>query len=259
MSKELYLPRGDKQREAWLKNFAAEFASVALALGFTQAEIDEVKNFAAAYVYVLYVMNIYKSEAHEWTTYKDLLAEGVIGSHLGGFPEMPVMPAAPVAVGAGMLKKVAKIVQRVKNHPDYDESIGDALRIIGAEVVIDYLNLKVRITLRQTDNDGVALDFVKGQMDGVVVYGGVFTQKVAQPTDPPATTDVPPVMKWTEIGRANKSPYVDRRLNEGDLPETRYYKMKYMKDDETVGKDSDTISVIAVVFRAGNETATKLK
>lgn len=227
--------------------------------GTYTAEIAAVEADALAYGYMIDNIAIFESEFHERTRYMDLLANGEPGTPLGDLPGLPTLPVPPASVEAGIFKRVSNMVARIKLNKNYNEALGQNLGIIGAERVIDYENLKVHITLRHTNNDGVALDFVKGQMDGVVVYGGVFAQKIVQPADSAATTSVPPVMKWTEIGRATKSPYVDRRLNDSDLPETRYYKMCYMKDDATAGKDSDTISVVAVVFEAGNETATKLK
>jgi len=255
MKKGPYLPKGDKEREGWLNSFATEFEALAPDLGFTAAEITEVTNFAAAYTYVLKTMNIFKSENHEWTAYKDLLADGDIGSHLGPFPGMPVMPVAPTVVPAGIFKCIAKIVQRVKNHPNYDESIGKNLGIIGAEKTIDYDNAKVPVTLRRNDSDGVALDFVKGSFDGVVVYAGSYAVNTIPPSTAPTIEDEP-VMIWTEIGRAAISPFVDKRANITNKPETRNYKMRYHMKEVPIGKDSDTITVIANV---GVDLVNKIK
>ena len=255
MSKGFYMPKGDKEREGWLSNFATEFESVALTLGFTTTEIDEVKNFAAAYTYVLKIMNIYKSEDHEWTKYKDLLADGAIGSHLGAFPVMPLMPVAPTVAPAGIFKSVARIVQRIKNHPNYNESIGKTLGIIGPEKTIDYDKAKVTVTLRRSDNDGVALNFVKGDFDGVVVYGGSYELKTIPPSDTP-TIEEEPVMVWTEIGRVATSPFVDTRANLTNKPETRYYRMRYILKEIPTGMFSDTITVTS---HAGSDLANKVK
>jgi hypothetical protein len=255
MSKGHYLPKSDKNREGWLNTFASVFEAVALTLGFTAAEIAEVIAFAAAYSYVMNTMNIYKSEDHEWTKYKDLLADGEIGTHLGPFPGMPIMPIAPVPVPAGIFKSIAKIVQRIKNHPNYDESIGKNLGIIGPEKTIDYDNAKVTFTVRRSDNDGVVLDFVKDEYEGVIIYAGSYPVNTIPPSSTP-TIEEEPVMTWTEIGRVAVSPFVDTRTNQTNKPETRFYRMRYIVKELPIGKISDTITAIATV---GVDLANKLK
>jgi hypothetical protein len=256
MRKKHYLPKGDKNREAWLNNFAIEFEEVALKLGFTAEEITEVKNFAAAYVYVLKTMNIIKSEEHEWTQYKELLADGEIGSQLGSFPVLPTMPVAPTVVPAGIFKSIAKVVQRIKNHPNYDKSIGKTLGIIGPEKVIDSDNAKVPVTLHRCDNDGVVLNFVKDVYDGVIIYGGTIEAKTTVPAGSEASIGEEPVMTWEEIGRVAVSPFVDTRVNQTNKPETRYYRMRYIVKQSPIGKVSDTITVISTV---GIDLANKVK
>jgi len=108
MTKSFYLPGGDKERAPWMENFNIEFQAVAADLGFTPAEMSEVANMAVAYAYVMTTMNIFKSEFHEWTAYKDLLSDAPIGSHLGPFPTLPTMPAAPAAIPAGMFKTLPR-------------------------------------------------------------------------------------------------------------------------------------------------------
>ena len=258
MQKGFYLPRGDKERRAWLTNFDTQIASIGATVGVTPAEITALHNDLVAVEYILDVLDIFKGETQERTSYKDLLFEGEFGVPLGALPGLPTLPAVPAAVQPGVFRRMSNMVQRIKHHPSYNVALGKNLGIIGAEKVIDYNSLKVQITLRRTDPDGIALDFVKGQMDGVIIYGGSYASKIVE-TTPTATTDAAPVMIWTEIVRATKSPYVDKRINSSDQPETRYYRMRYLKDDAPVGKISDTISVVATVFAAGNETATKLK
>jgi hypothetical protein len=157
-----------------------------------------------------------------------------------------------------VFKRIGKLVQRMKNHPDYNEALGKNLGIIGAEQSVNYDAVKVRITLRRTDADGVTLDFVKGQLDGVIIYSGAIVQQIPAEGVPPETAE-PPVLVWTELARATTSPWTDNRYNASTLPEPRHYKMRYFKKDVPVGKESDTISVIAVRFKAGAELATKVK
>jgi hypothetical protein len=259
MAKSFYLPSNDNNKRAWLNNFSTQLSSLGAGLGVTATEITEVQKDVLAVNYVLENLEIFKTESQERTRYKDLLFEGEIGSPLGDLPGLPTLPVAPSSVPAGVFKRISKLVQRIKNHANYNEALGKNLGIIGAEKVIDYDNLKVNVSLKYSNSDGVALDFVKGKMDGVVIYSGTIVQETAPEGVTPGTELEPPVMIWTELSRATISPFIDTRLNAGNLPETRNYKMRYMKKDQPVGKDSDTITVIAVKFKAGAELSGKVK
>jgi hypothetical protein len=253
--KQHYLPFTDSGKRDWLNNFSTQLGTHGATVGVTPAEITEVDNEAKMVAYLLTILDIFKSETHERTTYKELVFDGDASIPLGDPPELPAMPTPPAAVTPGVFKRVARLAKRIKAHPNYTEAIGKNLGIVGSEQVIDYDNLKVQVAVRRTDADGVALDFVKGKMDGVVVYSGT----IVQPAGTPETGTEPPVLVWTELNRATTSPFVDTRYNEGNLPETRYYKMRYLKKDLPVGQDSDMISVIAVKFKAGAELAGKVK
>ena len=102
---------------------------------------------------------------------------------------------------------------------------------------------------------GVALDFVKGNFDGAVVFAGTFASKIVPTAETPGDS-AEPTMIWTEIGRAASSPFIDARPNITNKPETRYYRISYLKKQVIAGLISDTLVVTANV---GNDLATKVK
>lgn len=244
----------------WLNTFYTELQTVGANLGISAAEIAEVGKFALAYSYVLQVANLFKWEEHERTKYKDLLADGAIGSHLGAFPTMPTLPVAPDAVPAGIFKIIGKLVQRIKNHPNYDESIGKNLGIIGPEKTVDLDTIKHLVSVKSVTSDGISLDFIKKDMDGVVVYAGVPYHVPADTATPAADeSDTEAEMEWTEIARITQSPFFDNRFNTTNKPETRYYKFRYLKKDMMVGQESDIIRVISNKLKPGADLANKVK
>lgn len=251
MKKQPFLPAGDLDREKWLLNFDTEFAGMAINLGFTAAEATAVHNDYLSFSYVLGANAVLKHELQERNKFKDLLADGNIGSAMNAFPAMPTLAAAPTAVPvAGIFKRMSKVVQRIKNHPNYNEAIGKNLGIIGAEHVVDFGNIKAEGQVKSVNADRIALSFTKGQTDGVVVYDGVPSQAVA---DAALRT---PDFNWVEIGRAKISPFVDTRPNKTHSPETRYYKMRHIKNDQFVGNDSDIIRVVAEIYQTNTATDT---
>lgn len=239
MKKLPFLPPGDLDREKWLLNFDVEFAGIAIVLGFTTAEASSVHNDYLAYSYVLSINTVLKSELQERNRFKDLLADGDIGSVLINYPAMPVFSAPPTSAPvSGIFKRMSKIVQRIKNHPNYNEAIGKNLGIIGAERVINFGNIKAEGQVKNVTTEFVELSFTKGETDGVVAFEGIPAQASTNPDN--KSND----FIWVEIGQAKSSPFVDYRCNKTQGPETRYYKFRHIKDDHLIGHDSDIIRVI---------------
>jgi len=76
----------------------------------------------------------------------------------------------------------------------------------------------------------VIIDWLKGNMQGVIVYGS-YTGK-----------------RFSEIGRDVRSPFEDLRLNKTYMPEVRYYKLRYFQDDKPVGISTGAEKIIAQVL-----------
>ena len=238
------MPRGDQEKLAWLNNFDTEIASISVDLGILPAEIAAIHSERLVFNYVMDKLQTLKAETQEYTKYKDLLIYGGVNVSLGDIPSHNTLPLIPTTVPAGVFNRIAKIVKRIKNHPNYNQAIGKSLRIIGSEKYIDFSKAKVKIKLRRSGEEGVEIDFVKGESDGVIVYAGNYE------TSEVFTINNEPIMIWTEINRTAFSPFIDKRLNQTNKPETRHYKMRYIKKMKPIGMDSDILAVIANVIKA---------
>jgi hypothetical protein len=260
MSNTSYLPHADKEKLSWLMNFNTVFAGIAVILGFTAAEIAAINADYMAARYIIDTLEILKGEMLERTRYKDLLFHGEPGVPMGEMPVIADMPVAPSPVLAGIFKRVAKVVQRIKNHPNYNEAMGRNLGIIGAEKVVDLNTVKPLISVKAIADDSITLDFVKGSLDGVYVYAGTPVHIVPEgETTPEGGNSMEAEMSWEEIAKINHGPFVDRRRNQSGNFETRYYKMRYFKKDTLVGFDSDIIRVISPISKAGADLSNKVK
>jgi hypothetical protein len=259
MKKAYYLPRADREEAVWLNNFDIVFEPIAPSFGFTPAEITAVHNDCLVVNYVNSTLVLFKSELQERTRYKDLLYDGDAGVNLGDLPTVPTLPVAPAPVPAGVFKRIAKIVQRIKTHPNYNEAIGKNLGIIGHEKTIDLNTIKPVVTVKSITSDSITLDFIKGNMEGVAVFAGTPVYTVPEGgTTPVAGSESEAEMNWAEIARVAHSPFIDTRSNSNNKPETRYYKMRYLKKDVLVGQDSDIIRLISTIS-GGADLANKLK
>ena len=248
MRKVYYLPYNDKKRVVWFMNFITVFPSVAVNLGFSLAEVEALKNDYIVCKYMNEILELFKNEMQERTKYKDLLYNGKAGIPMGNLPSMPSLPTTPIPVASGVFKRLNKIVQRIKNHTNYNEAIGKNLGIIGAEKVIDLNTIKPKVRLKASTPDSISLRFFKNRMDGVVIYGGTPIRYIVEAgKNAPSNSETEIEMNWIEIIKLNHSPFIDTRANSSNKPETRYYKIRYFKKDVLVGQDSDIISVISTI------------
>jgi hypothetical protein len=226
MKKNYYMPADDAGRQLWLSNFASKITTYGNTLTVTLAEITSVQNDSAYFAYVFDMVNKYKENVKQRVTYKNLLMLG--DSHqapIGGLPANPTLGVAPTAVAAGIFKRIALLVQRIKNSPLYTTAIGNDLGIIGADNIIDTNALKPIITVLLQAHHPL-LKWSKNQMQGIRIYAdrdGTGYKYLATDTQPN---------------------YLDTAtLPDAGTSAVWKYKTIYILHDEEVGSFSDDITV----------------
>ena len=227
MAKSYYLPITDKEKAVWLKNFSIKFNGYATSLGFTAADATAVANDSAAFSYMLDVIEAFKSETQERVGFKDILRDGPLGAVIGAMPSVPVFPAAPAGVPAGVFPRVNAIVKRMKAHPAYTEAIGKDCGIIGAETVIVAAVLKPVLAVSK-EGGNVIINYKKGAAAGIRLLS-----KRGNETE------------FTLLSVVNKTSFKDTRANlVAGQPETRHYCAWFIIDDEAVGQCSDDVTFV---------------
>lgn len=225
-----YLPRTDKEKAVWLKNFSLKFNGYATTLGFVAADATAIAADSAAVSYLIDLLELFKTEAKERTAYKDKLTTGAIGETLGALPTLPTLPAAPPVVPAGVFTRLSGTVMRIKGHPAYTESIGKDLGIVAT--TSNTLAAKAAISkpvINITKNGGVLqLKYKKGDADGLKL----FSRRTGE-------------TEFTFLDTIIKPVYEDTRPNKvANQPETREYMAFYMQNDKQVGQSSDIVTVL---------------
>ena len=243
---ENYLPHGERDLEGWMSNFSSRLQTIGLNLGLTNAQITAILNDYLACKYLLDIEDLFKAELHERTEYKNTLLKGKIGTVISNYPALPTLPTAPAQVPAGIIQRIQSTVQLIKNSSNYNEAIGQSLRIIapGSSTTVDKKALKPEVKVFENNANHVALKFVKGDMPGVIVF-------VNAPATAPAagtTVDAEAAINWVEYTRCTVSPFTDTRKNAGSQPETRMYKFQYFEKDLPVGLQSDIIKVVTAIY-----------
>jgi len=228
MRKQPYLPRRDKDRVIWLNNFAAKLSTYAASFGITPAEVTSVTKYAVMFSYIIGLMDTVDTFKQNLTKYKNKLSVSTIGSPLGAPPTLTI-PVAPATVEAGIFTIISGIVQRIKGFKNiYTDAIGEDLGIVGDEITFDPDTFKMEIKGVKITNEGVKLDWIKGETDGANIYSRIGS---AGP--------------FTKLAFDGESPYIDTRpLSVPGTPETREYMAKPVVHDTEVGLPSDVVSVV---------------
>jgi hypothetical protein len=111
----------------------------------------------------------FKKELAKRVSYKNLLADGDIGSPLGEYPAVGTIPGAPDAVAAGIFKRNGKVVQRIKNHPKYTVAIGEDLGIEAHANILSMVNAKPDLKV-SVDAGKPVLKWTKGHYTAADIY-----------------------------------------------------------------------------------------
>lgn len=218
MSKSFYLPRADKDRAAWLKNFSSKFGTYAANLGFLPEDVASVANDSVAFAYALDVIETFKTETQERTSYKDILRDGPIGAPLGSAPSFPPLPPPAPTVAAGIFPRTTAIVKRMKAHPNYTEAIGRDCGIIGAENSNREADMKPDLVLSQ-EGGNINVKYTKGEAEGIKLLS-----KRGNETE------------FTFLAVVTKTSFKDTRSNLiANQPESRHYCAWYLVEDEAIG------------------------
>lgn len=226
MAKQYYLPRGDQNRAIWLQNFAAKLSEHAATLTVDAATVTDIQNAAAYYGYVLTIHQALKNNVKEMTSFKNLLSNGRTGQVVGALPTLPTFGEPPTAVSFPIFVRVQQLVNGLRNHTAYTESIGQDLGIIGAEQVVNTAAMKPVLALSIVANE-VIVKWTKGKATSIDIYADKGDGK-----------------GMVYLANDYSPNYEDRiTLTATDPPAVWSYRAIYRIGDKQVGQYSDLVSI----------------
>lgn len=226
MAVEYYLPDGDNEREVWLTNFNTALIAIATAFGITAPQLLSVLNDSNAFRYSLVFLEAAKTFAKTSTTSKDELKDGPETTTPQAFPVFVPPAGAPTPVAPGIFARITLLVGQLKKNALYTETIGEALGVIGAEIVVDFSTLKPTLKL-ETSGGSIYVHYVRGHAEGILLYSKRGTETA-----------------FTLLAMVTKTSYVDARPNlVVGQAEERQYQAFYMVGDVAVG----LISLVASI------------
>lgn len=142
--KKPMIPPLDIPKVRFLKNLNNKAPIYKTILSITDAELDSLNKDTLMFEYVINMQMAYKTSKEGITAFKNILRDGA-GTQTIEVPSAPVLPVAPDAVRPGIFPRVSKFIKRLKTHPNYTESIGEDLGIVGEEHVVNPLTMKPRL------------------------------------------------------------------------------------------------------------------
>ena len=132
MPKANYIAGNDDAFAAQLNLFKNNIGGYAAVLGLTAAQITSQAADADYFSYVLQCQEAMQNGAQQWTSWKDLLRDGGTPP-ASGAPVAPTLPAAMPAVALGVEVRFRALVKLIKANASYNEAMGEALGIEGAQ------------------------------------------------------------------------------------------------------------------------------
>ena len=225
MARDFYLPKRENDRAIWFANFVEKLKLYAVELGISPALIAQLEDERDVFVAALVVVENIRNSAEAFTSFKNRLNES--NDPLGAQPVLPTVPPVPPTVQGNIFGRVRLLVQTIKGNPNYTESIGDDLRIIGEESPDDPNIWKPSLGVQFTSGGVPTILWKKGNSQGIKLWAdrgdGTGFQFLAIDTKPnyQDNHDLPPAGQ-TAIWK---------------------YKAIYLLDDTQAGQFSDVLEV----------------
>ena len=148
MSTSSIIPRDDTSKLVLLQQLNAQLPNYASALDITESDLAQLKVGLDWFDYSLKAQDTTQNYSHALVALKNTLRDGPKSSaiNLPAPPVFPIMPASePYADIFGFL---GALITRIKNHKNYTDAIGKALKIIATQSPgIDFASLQPALSV----------------------------------------------------------------------------------------------------------------
>jgi hypothetical protein len=226
--KTTYLPNTDSDRVVWLSTFNNKLPNYSVLLNIGEDDVTQTGKDYAAYAYTINVLDLIKQTQQNATAYKNALKHAD-GQPIGSIPVAPKLGPAPEPVPAGIFDRVRMLVQRIKNHPAYTDSIGQDLNILVPVDVTDPNTIQPVLNYK-LDVGRPHLKWQKGIAGAVDLYA-----------------DHNDGNGFLPVGRFIRGEYVDTTvIGGGKIADDWKYKAIFVIADVQVGQMSQVVTVRAM-------------
>jgi hypothetical protein len=228
MKRQFFYPARVGDQVIWLSNFASKVGAHATALGLNATGI------IADTKWLLYVLGSWLENVRTYgtgaTQYTYILQNGLTGGSTFPTPAFvnTTPPVGVVPVGAGILSRLFKFVQDIKDAPLYTTVIGEDLGIIGAPVTNGQPCPVFTLELAGGETcDHVEVSFQKFTHQGVTIDSRRGAEE-----------------NFSFLANDTSRPFVDERpLLVPGVPEVREYRLRFWDKGVANGEWSESASI----------------
>ena len=239
-------PESPEELYGILSTMNDKIPDYSVALNISPAEAATVAADKALCRWIIDFYDTLVGEKEGLTKFRDKL---LFGKHTDTI--LPVVispaPAAPYALAAGIWERTSKLISRIKDENAYDDDIGEALGIVGPEIIKDFSTIQAELNLKFSTPQKNEFTFVKHGADGIKVLRCIVDPEQPEPPEGELVFETETIV--------TRSPYIDTTPNQKRRPENRGYKIWLWDDDKTVGLPSEILWVPTAIYydQEGNE------
>ena len=225
-----WFPTSLAERSAWFNNFSAQFAVLAVHLGFTPAEVTAVADDNAAFQFAFTEGEKADGYADAARQYRRILTEGKIGEKTPVFPTPPTVGPLPSA-DTGIFERLDDLVRRIRVAPNYTADDGALLGIIGTTPdPISPDAMQPVMKAKALPANVVEVEFVRGKTDGIALQMQLDNET-----------------EWSNAGSFFKSPaMLNIPTGMNGVPRAVRLRARYLQGNAQIGQNSDTVNVTTI-------------
>lgn len=195
----------------------------------TAAQLAQILDDALVYNHMIKARALLDVEVKEFFTYKKNIMEGDPNATVGDYPtiELLSLPVLTNPPKPGIVARNKEIYNYLKSHPNRTaESLADLGISDSDGDSISPADLKPPIKPQALIDDRVEIAFKK--------LGQAAIRMQRETGDD----------KWTNVGDATSSPFIDETPSPDGKPEKRRYRAIYLAKNQPVGQYSDIVTVV---------------
>lgn len=221
-----WFPTNWADRVAWYNTFATAFATLYSALGFANADLQQVQDDNAMMQFLGDNLETIENYADAARAFRRVVTEGDVNGTTPDFPTIGnIQPGTPVP--QGIYERLDTLVKRIRLSPGYTDEEGEALGIIPKKAQsISPDNAQPTLSATTDPGNVIFVKFKKGRFSGVSLQTSVDKGN------------------WQDQGRFTRSPIeITIPQNQDELPRMVALRARYLVGDNAVGEWSDTVTV----------------
>lgn len=222
-----WFPRSLPKQAAFFANFTKAFIKIAVDLGFTEAEVENLKADNAVMQYMAQTEMNLKTFKKSFQKFREHLTQGKNVAEPVYLQYSPL--TEPPIVLPGIFDRLFRLADRITAADGYTTAIGARLGILSpTREALRPEDLELKLKAKPLNEAQVSIGFTRGRTNGINLY---FQHAGNE--------------EWFDLGRFFYSPaIVTIPLVEADKPEQIYLRGRYLIGNEAVGSYSNIMALV---------------